>query len=146
MIFEKIIGSVKNSPSKKIITVPYEWFEQHSKVLRKTASSGEEVGLRLSEHLYDGGVLSENDSEIIALALEPCELTRVFVSTMAEMGRACFELGNRHLPLEISETFVCTPYDNPTFVYMEKLGFKCERVTEKFTPTAGIHGHGHSHG
>jgi urease accessory protein len=64
---------------------------------------------------------------------------------MQEMGRLCFELGNRHLQLSIGDTWVSTPYDNPTFEYLHKLGFHGERITEKFTPEVVVRGHHHHH-
>ena len=64
---------------------------------------------------------------------------------MQEMGRLCFELGNRHLSLSIGEKEVSVPYDEPTFLYLAKLGFKPEKKKEKFTHFTVCHAHGHSH-
>lgn len=155
MIIEKTIGTLSDRPvGKTVETVAFEWFEMSNKILKKTASSGEDIGLRLSEPLKDGAVLFEDENRIIALSLLPCEVILVKVSSMAEMGRACFELGNRHLPLSLGEDFVLTPFEHPTFEYLCKLGFHCEKVLEKFVPEVIVrghghesgHGHGHSHG
>jgi urease accessory protein len=149
MIIEKIWGNLAERDSgKRVETVPFEWFEQNNRILKKVSSDGTEIGLKLSEPLYDGAVLFEDESRIIALSLLPCELTKVGVSSMREMGRLCFELGNRHLPLSVADSWVSTPYDSPTFEYLRKLGFHCERVTEKFTPELVVRGHGdgHEHG
>lgn len=144
MIIEKIIGKLaKNTPVKQIETVPFEWFEQNHKILKKVSSMGREIGLRLSEPLYDGGILFEDENKVTVLSLVPSELTRISVSAMKEMGRVCFELGNRHLPLSINDDWVSTPYDHPTFEYLQKLGFRCERVTEKFTADVAVKGHSH---
>ncbi|MDR1891712.1 MAG: urease accessory protein UreE [Oscillospiraceae bacterium] len=141
---ERIIGQLRENPAgKRIDTVLYEWFEQNSRVLKKVSSAGEEIGLRLDEPLTDGGVLFESESRIIALTLLPCEVTRVTVFSMEEMGRACFELGNRHLPIAVREKFVETPYDAPTFEYLRKSGFTCEKRTAKFTPSVIVRGHSH---
>jgi urease accessory protein len=144
MVIEKISGKKpENSGGKIIETVSFEWFEMNNKILKKVSSKGTEIGLRLSQPLFDGGVLYEDNEKIICLELLPCETTRVYIHGMKEMGRVCFELGNRHLPLSIAENSVSTPYDKPTFEYLEKLGFHCEHVTEKFTPEIIVHGHHH---
>jgi len=144
MVIEKISGKKpENTGGKVIETVPFEWFEMNNKILKKVSSKGTEIGLRLSQPLFDGGLLYEDNEKIICLELLPCETTRVYVHAMKEMGRLCFELGNRHLPLSIAEDSVSTPYDKPTFEYLEKLGFHCERVTKKFTPEIIVHGHHH---
>jgi urease accessory protein len=148
MIIEKILGSLlERSPGKHIETVPFEWFERNNRILKKVSSDGTDIGIRLSEPvlLYDGDILFEDENRIIALSLLPCELTKVSVFTMREMGRVCFELGNRHLPLSVGDSWVSTPYDNPTFEYFQKLGFICDRVTEKFEPEIVAGGHHHHH-
>ena len=144
MVLEKIIGSLSGKDSsKQIVTVPFEWDEATKRIHKKTASSGEEIGLRLSEPLYDGAVVFEDDERIIALDLVPCEITRLYADTMREMGIICFELGNRHLPLSFGGGSVDIPYDRPTFEYLEKKGFKCEKLVEKFIPEVTVRGHSH---
>jgi len=144
MVIETILGKKpENSGGKIIETVSFEWFEMNNKILKKVSSKGTEIGLRLSQPLFDGALLYEDNERIICLELLPCEITRVHIHGIKEMGRVCFELGNRHLPLSIAEDSVSTPYDKPTFEYLEKFGFHCERVTEKFTPEIIVHGHHH---
>jgi urease accessory protein len=64
---------------------------------------------------------------------------------MIEMGRLCFEIGNRHISLSISEDNVKIPYDEPTYEYLKKLGFDANKVKERFTNYTECKGHGHSH-
>jgi urease accessory protein len=143
MTIEKIIGKLVDIPKgKRVDAVSFEWFERSRRILKKTTAAGEEIGLRLQEPLNDGDVLHEDDERAIVAFLAPCELTRASAPSMKEMGRVCFELGNRHLPISIGDHWVETPYDHPTFEYLEKLGFKCERVTCKFEPDALSHSHG----
>jgi len=144
MLFEKILYKLsENSDNKNIVRVGYEWFEAEKKILKKTMNSGEEAALRLGEPLYDGAVLFDDGERIIAAELIPCEVIRVNVSGAAEMGRLCFELGNRHLPVAIYGDRAETPYDAPCFEYLKKLGFDCSVVTAKFEPTVIVRGHSH---
>lgn len=64
---------------------------------------------------------------------------------MKEMGRLCFELGNRHLSLSISENNVKCPYDEPTFEYLKKLGFSVTKTHEKFSGYIECRAHAHTH-
>ena len=144
MIIEKICGKLAKT-DKKIEIVTIEWFEREKKLLKKVSSGGTEIGLRLTEPLSDGDILYEDDDKIIAVEIAPCELIKISVSSMREMGRLCFEIGNRHLSLAISDSDVKIPYDEPTFLYLKKLGFNAERVTEKFTDFTECKAHGHSH-
>lgn len=132
---------------KKVDTVSLEWYELDKRLLRKVTEGGTEIGIRLEAgaHLHEGDVLCADDKKVIAVDILPCELTVVSVSTMQQMGRLCFELGNRHLSLSIGEQEVRVPYDEPTFSYLEKLGFAPEKQTAKFTHVTVCHAHGHSH-
>jgi urease accessory protein len=149
MIVEKLLGKkpevmdMESLSGRTLETISYEWFEANNKILKKTSSGGTEVGLRLSEPLFDGAIVFEDEKKIIYLELLPCELTQVHIHNIQEMGRVCFELGNRHLPVHIKEMTVHTPYDEPTFEYLRKLHFHCQKVTEKFEPEIIVHGHSH---
>ena len=147
MIVEKILGNIAEcmAGDKEINKVYLEWFELDKKLLRKVTSDGEEVGIRIEGHLQEGDILYEDEKQRLVVDTLPTELTIVKVSTMEEMGRLCFELGNRHLSLAIEETRVSVPYDEPTYLYLEKLGFEPQKVKEKFTRFTVCNAHGNSH-
>ncbi len=144
MIAEKIIGKLHDT-SKQVETVTIDWFERDKKLLRKTTSSGEDIGIKVDSPLNEGDILYEDDRKIIAVEIAPCDLISVNVGSMQEMGRLCFELGNRHLSLSISENNVKCPYDEPTFEYLKRLGFKAEKTHEKFAGYIECKAHAHTH-
>lgn len=147
MIVNEILGNLKSydTEGKTIDTVWIDWYEQDKKLLKKNTDSGEEVGIRVSVPLKEGDILYADDRRIVAADILPCELAAIDVETMQEMGRLCFELGNRHLSLSIKEHQVLVPFDEPTFLYLEKLGFHPQKRMEKFSDYTVCHAHGHSH-
>lgn len=144
MIAEKIYGKL-GATDKQVETVEIEWFEREKKLLRKTTSSGEEMGIKTEEPLNDGDILFEDENRVIAVEIAPCDLIHVPVSSMQQMGRLCFELGNRHLSLAIGESSVRCPFDHPTFEYLKKLGFEAVKVHEKFVGYTECKAHAHTH-
>lgn len=144
MIAKKILGKLHDT-SKQVETVTIDWFERDKKLLRKTTSSGEDIGIKVDSPLNEGDILYEDDTKIIAVEIAPCDLVSVNVGSMQEMGRLCFELGNRHLSLSISENNVKCPYDQPTLEYLKRLGFKAEKTHEKFAGYIECRAHAHSH-
>ncbi|MGN0552354.1 MAG: urease accessory protein UreE [Oscillospiraceae bacterium] len=148
MIAEKIIGKLGET-TKKVDTVTIDWFERNKKLLRKTTSSGEEIGIKVETPLNEGDILFEDEERVIAVEIAPCDLVSVSVSSMKEMGRLCFELGNRHLSLSIADDCVKCPFDEPTFEYLKRLGFAAEKTHEKFAGyiecKAHAHTNAHSH-
>lgn len=144
MVTEHIIGNINRfKTDKKIVPVNFEWFELEKKRIKKTADDGAEIGVAVACTLTQGDILGETDDSIYVVKVLPTELLKVSVSGMEEMGRACFELGNRHLSPKITADFVEVVYDEPTFLYMKKLGFTVERVNEEFTDYIVCKAHGH---
>lgn len=155
MVVKSVLGRLPDYPvgTRKVEKVWLEWFELEKKRMRKALESGEEIGICLDSsdphghgHLHEGDVLYADAERVIAAAVAPCDLTVIEVTGMIEMGRLCFELGNRHLSLKIEENKVTIPYDEPTFHYLDKMGFCLEKVEGCFSHFTVCHGHGHDHG
>lgn len=151
MVVNKILGNIADYPigDRSVEEVPLEWYELEKKRMRKALAGGGEIGICLeseSLHLHEGDVLYADDVRVIIAAVMPCELTVIEVTTMKEMGRLCFELGNRHLSIAIEENKVTVPYDEPTFYYLDKLGFSLEKTEGKFSHFTECHVHTHTHG
>lgn len=144
MITEKIYGKLGDT-DKRVDKVLVDWFERDKKLLRKTTSAGEEIGIKISEPLNDGDIIYENNEKLVVVEIAPCDLISTEVSTMQEMGRLCFELGNRHLSLAIGENTVKCPFDEPTFEYLRRLGFNVSKVNEKFVGFIECKAHAHTH-
>lgn len=125
-------------------TVDIEWFELDKKRMRKTSAAGQEVGFALEEPIRHGDLLSADDTTVLYAKVIPCDLIEIRVTTTKEMGRLCFELGNRHLSLLIEDTRVRVPYDGPTYAYLGLLGFEVCKVHDVFTGFTECHAHGRS--
>lgn len=145
MVVEKILGNITDYPvgNRVVEEVQLEWFELEKRRMRKTLASGEEIGICIG--LHEGDVLYADDTRVIIVAVIPCELTVIEVTSMVEMGRLCFELGNRHLSLAIEESKVTVPYDEPTFHYLDQMGFSIEKVEGRFSHFTVCHAHGGAH-
>ncbi|MGN0650433.1 MAG: urease accessory protein UreE [Oscillospiraceae bacterium] len=143
MITEKIYGKLTTT-DKRVDYVSIDWFERSKKLLRKTTDSGEEIGIRIDADLNENDIIFEDSERVIAVKIAPCDLISVPVSSMREMGRLCFELGNRHLPLAISDNNVKCPFDEPTYEYLIRLGFSAEKIHESFTGYTECKGHAHT--
>lgn len=146
MIVEKIIGNItEHEINGNRVNVSFEWFELEKKRISKTAEDGESFGICVQEPLKDGDILAKKGDTIYVVSLCPEHLIKVHVHTMPEMGRLGFELGNRHLSLEIGEDYIKVPFDQPTFEYLKKLGFEAKEVNEKFSHFIECKAHGHAH-
>lgn len=145
MVVDKILGRLGET-EKEVDPVRIDWFERDKKRLKKASAGGVEIGICTERPLNDGDILYEDERKIIAVEITETDLIRIQVNDMAEMGRLCFEIGNRHLSLAIKPDCVRIPYDAPTYEYLKKLGFHVEKVRERFTDYTECRGHAHSVG
>jgi urease accessory protein len=111
-----------------------QWFEATKPVLRKETSGGTEVAvrfLRQGQRLRQGDVLYLDDEKAIVVDILPCNAIQIKPATMLEMGIACYEIGNKHLPTFIQDDAILLPYEEPIFKWLGSKGFKPEQVVAK---------------
>ncbi len=127
------------------LTLPYE-LRQKSR-LRANLDSGEEIGLLLPRGtvLRGGDCLKSETGEVILV-----RAAEEMVSTVSEkdptlFARACYHLGNRHVPLQIGDGWLRYLHDHVLDDMLKGLGLAvtCERAP--FEPEAGAYGGGHHH-
>lgn len=146
MIIEKIAGPAGTADVGKIqVAVPFEWFELEKKRIKKTAADGMEMGICVDEKLKNGDVLCETEDKAYVVQIQDSMLICIHVDTMEQMGRLGFELGNRHLSLQITEHEVYVPFDQPTYEYLLHLGFQAVKIQGIFEDFIQCRAHGHSH-
>jgi urease accessory protein len=133
------------------LTLPFE-LRQKSR-LRATLDSGEEVGLMLSRGvpLRGGDCLRAEDGRVIQVASAPEHVTTAFTKDPMLLARACYHLGNRHVPLQIGDTWVRYLRDHVLDQMVEALGLRAFEEMAPFEPEGGAydaapHGHGAAHG
>lgn len=147
MIADKVLGNIATWQEEcQIVKIKFAWFELEKKRIAKTAEDGEAIGVCIQEPLKEGDIIGKKDNVIYVVELQTEHLIKIQVNSMQEMGRLGFELGNRHLSLQIQDNVVRVPFDLPTFEYLKKLGFQAEETEEKFTDFIECKAHGHSHG
>lgn len=107
MIATGISGNIIEHPisdGKLNVPVNFEWFEASKKRMRKVAEDGTEIGVMVGQTIQDGDVLAETDDKRYYARMKTAQLIEIPVHSMKEMGRLCFELGNRHLSLKVRRT------------------------------------------
>lgn len=127
------------------LTLAFEYRQKSRQ--RVCLDSGEDAGLLLPHGtvLRGGNLLLADDGRIIEViaALEKVSLVRS--DDLFSLMRACYHLGNRHIPLQIDKCSVCYRYD-PVFDEMVKaLGLTVIQEQTSFEPESGAYNNRHSH-
>lgn len=135
-------------PADAILTLPFE-LRQKSR-LRATLDNGKEVGLVLSRGkiLRDGECLRAENDMVIQIKAAPEAVSTISNENLLLMQKACYHLGNRHVPLEISANYIRYLKDHVLDQMVESLGLKVIHEMAPFEPESGAyhqHDHGHAH-
>lgn len=109
--------------------------------------------------LQDGDLLLATSGERVRVVAKPEPVVTVTAHTPLEMLRAAYHLGNRHVPLEVTETYLRFSPDAVLQDMVEKMGLHVRLEEQPFQPETGAyqglgvrglgfgqaHGHSHTH-
>lgn len=126
------------------LTLPYE-DRKKSRLLAKL-DSGVEVGLFLvrGRVLRGGDLLRGPNAGTVLIRSAPEALSVVRTDDGLLFARACYHLGNRHVPLQIAPGELRYLADHVLDDMVRGLGLEVSRETAPFEPEAGAyHAHGH---
>ena len=108
---------------------------------------GQALYLRLPRGtlLRDGDLLlAETDSSLVRVTAKPEPIFTITATTSLELLRAAYHLGNRHVPIEITETYLRISPDSVLQTMLEHMGMKVQEAILPFQPEIGAYGK-HTH-
>ncbi|MCT1531651.1 urease accessory protein UreE [Sphingobacterium daejeonense] len=114
-----------------------EWFDTTKRIIRGFSEGGRELGFKnfSAEALLEGDVLYEDEEICIVVKILPCSCIIFKPQNMKDMAVACFEIGNKHVPIFInSENEIITAFEDPLYNLLQRAGFQPKvenRVIEK---------------
>jgi urease accessory protein len=109
---------------------------------------GQGVYLRLPRGtvLRHGELLrSEDGKTIVRVVAKPEPVMSVTAPTILDLLRAAYHLGNRHISLEITETYLRLLPDPVLRAMLEQLGVQVTETIAPFEPESGAYGNRHHH-
>ncbi|WP_055075262.1 urease accessory protein UreE [Pseudanabaena sp. 'Roaring Creek'] len=115
---------------------------------RFTTLEGEEINLQLQRGtvLREGDILAdENDRAIAYVMAKPEPVITVTAHHPLEFLRAAYHLGNRHIALEITETYLRLSPDPVLEDMVIQMGLTIAKENQPFQPESGAYHHHHDH-
>jgi urease accessory protein len=103
-----------------------EWHETAKSRMRRKTKGGLEVLINRTDRgtFQDGDMLYLSDELAIVLRIKPCDCIVLRPTSLQEVGTICFEIGNKHVPIFITEQEeVCVAYDGYLFQLLLSGGF-----------------------
>ncbi len=114
---------------------------------RFETEDGQTVFLRLPRGtmLRDKDILRSDDGTLVRVRAKPEPVMTIAAQTPLLLLRAAYHLGNRHVPLEITATYLRLCPDPVLRAMLEQMGMVVEEAILPFQPEVGAYGnHLHS--
>jgi urease accessory protein len=136
MLIQKKTGHINayELGNRSLDWLQLEWFEAGKRIIRRKTQSGKDVALKfLAEHtgLTQGDIIYEDEQSVIAIEILPCECIVVKPANMFEMASACYEIGNKHLPLYFEANCLLVPFEKPLFKLLTAQGYSVSAESRK---------------
>ena len=118
--------------------------------LKVELDNGQEAGLFFTKGttFQDGDLIISDDGKLLVeIKASPETVSTVYCDNPLQLARACYHLGNRHVPLQIGEGFARYQHDHVLDDMVRGLGLEVISEQAPFEPESGAYsGGGHSHG
>ncbi len=115
---------------------------------RFETNDGQVLYLRLPRGtvLRDGDLLlSEIDQTLVRVIAKPEPVLTVTAPATLKLLQAAYHLGNRHVPVEITATYLRLSPDPVLYKMLEQLGMDIQEAVLPFQPEIGAYSHSHAH-
>ena len=116
--------------------------------LRCKLASGQEAALFLTRGiiLRGGDLLKSEDGLVVQIVAAQEPVYNVIAPTQRDLMCAAYHLGNRHVPLQIGDSWLRLEQDYVLKDMLIGLGMQVAETMAPFEPEAGAYGGGHRHG
>ena len=147
-ITEKLDSSLTSAAS---LTLPFE--KRQKSRLRVLLDNNQEAALMLERGtvLRHGELLRADNGLIVEVRAADEEVAVISTEDNFLLARACYHLGNRHVPLQIGEGWLRIQRDHVLEEMVQSLGLMVRHELVPFEPESGAysgnssHSHSHSH-
>ena len=143
-IIDRIARPTAQEAGAIIDKVALTWEQRQKSRQKLVTRRGCDIALALptGSRLQAGDLLPVPGGWIVVeLALEDVLLVRP--RSLQEIALVAYQIGNRHLPLEIGDHGLKTLYEPVLKTYLEQQGIAVERAQQPFTPVSATSGHRH---
>jgi urease accessory protein len=141
----KVKRGVYPIETKGELRLPFE--RRQKSRLRTQLVSGEEVSLMLprGEILRGGDLVVAADGRVFEVVAEAEGVLHVTCGSAADLARAAYHLGNRHVAVEVGDGYLRLAADHVLEEMLKGLGATVTALEAPFEPEAGAYAGGHRH-
>jgi urease accessory protein len=143
-IIDHVVKAVSPGNRPIVDRVSLTWDERQKSRQKLRTAAGREIALALptGTRLNAGDLLPIAEGWV-AVHLAPEDVLLIRPRNLQETAFVAYQVGNRHLALEISEDGLKTLYEPTLASYLRQQEIPVEQARLSFTPIGAMSGHGH---
>jgi urease accessory protein len=143
-IVNHIVSPKAKGASPIIDRIALTWEQRQKSRQKLLTAQGQEVALALptGTRLHAGDLLPTAEGWI-EVQLAPEDVLLIWPRSLQETAFVAYQIGNRHLPLEIGDQGLKTLYESTLETYLGQQGIPVERAQLPFSPVSALLGHQH---
>lgn len=139
MLCDSIVGHLRDlasHDSRTRISLSFTWQECRRRAVRKVLPDNEVVRLVLSPGviLRQGDLIYQDASKLIWVDVQPVSLLVATIADPVVMAAVSYQLGNLHVPLQISGQSIITLPDGPIEAVFRHFCVRVEEDIRAFDP------------
>jgi urease accessory protein len=141
-IIDRVAKPTTQDARPIIDRVALTWEQRQRSRQKLRTVQGREIALALptGTQLQAGDLLAVLEGWI-TVELAPEDVLLIRPRSLQETAFVAYQIGNRHLPLEIAEQGLKTLYEPVLETYLGRQGMAVERTQLPFTPVSATSGH-----
>jgi urease accessory protein len=145
-IIDRVVKAAALTNRPIVDRVSLTWDERQKSRQKLRTAEGKEIALALPTGTrLNAGDLLPIEAGWIEVCLAPEDVMLIKPRTLEETAFVAYQIGNRHLALEIIEDGLKTLYEPVLASYLRQHGIPVEQTQLPFTPVSAMFGHGHSY-
>ena len=130
-------------PCAARLVLPYELRRRSRLHTQLTCGEAAMLDLPRGTVLHHGDRLRARDGRVIAVEAAAEAVSTAHAISPILLARACYHLGNRHVPVQIATAWLRYPRDHVLDALIASLGLSITHEDAPFEPEAGAYRHVH---
>lgn len=147
IVVKEVIGHVEDIENDSPIRdyVELEWEQLNKRRIRINTLKNRELAIMLNDNisLTSGDLLLQDDELELVVRTVKEKAIVIYPKNSLEMGKVCYQLGNRHLPCLIDKDQIMLRYDQTLIPVLEEVGVRYEETKRRFIHPFKQQGHHH---
>lgn len=144
LMFEEVVPH-SHAAVELTLTLPFE--KRQKSRFRARLNNGSDAGIAIERGsvLRGGDCLKSKDGQVVRIISAKEDVSTIQCNNAHDLARAAYHLGNRHVALQVGDSWIRYLKDHVLDEMVQGFGLKVQHESAAFEPEVGAYHGGHAH-